>query len=153
MQEPDRQIFASTVLDECSFGPQNFGVPRGEFEQLISMYLREFHLDGFEDRNPLSLSYGEKRRMNIIGVLTYDPPVIILDEPTSGLDHRNSMILLEHVKQWIARNKSVIIITHDLEFARAACHRAVFIDKGRIVRDASLKGVSDKDVIPLYTTG
>jgi len=151
MQEPDRQIFASTVFEECSFGPRNFDIPRNEYELSIPEYLSDFQIKGFEDRDPLSLSYGEKRRMNIIGVLAYNPSLIILDEPTSGLDHKNCLVLLEHLKRWIARGKTVIVITHDIMFAKAACHRAIFIDKGRIVRDTSLKGVCEEDVHPLYS--
>ena len=151
MQNPDRQIFASSVQDECSFGPSNFGVPHDVYEEAISGYLKAFRLDGFERREPFSLSYGEKRRMNVVGVMSYDPSVLIFDEPTSGLDFNGQRILLEHVKRWNAAGKTVIVITHDLAFARAVCRRAVLIDDGRIVRDTPMNELLDDDVIALYS--
>lgn len=152
MQNPDRQIFAPTVRDECAYGPRNFGIPPERWEGDIERRLGEFGLEGFEGRDPLSLSYGEKRRMNIIGVAAYDPQVLILDEPTSGLDYGNRLILLDRIRSWNAGGRTVIVITHDYEFARAACRRAVLIEGGQVVDDLPIDELRENDVVSLYST-
>ena len=152
MQNPDRQIFASTVREECAFGPRNFDVPEDIYTSGINRLLDDFGLGGFGERDPLTLSYGEKRRMNISGVLSYDPSVLILDEPTSGLDYENRRLLAERLKKLSADGMTIVVITHDLAFARAVCRRAVFLSEGRIVRDTSLTDIREDDVVSLYAS-
>jgi energy-coupling factor transport system ATP-binding protein len=134
MQNPDRQLFAPTVKEECAFAPRNFGIPEPEYEQSVAGTLEEFGIGGYEDRDPFSLSYGEKRRVNITGVLAYDPDVLILDEPTCALDHANQRILLDRIREWTVRGKAVLTVTHDLDFARAACGRAYVLDTGILMQ-------------------
>ena len=110
-------------------------------------------MDGYEDRDPFSLSYGEKRRINIIGVLAYDPHVLILDEPTCALDIANQNVLLKQIENIHDEGKTILIITHDLNFARAACHRALFLQNGTVVKDVSLDSIGEEDVVSLYTAG
>ena len=119
MQNPDRQIFAPSVREECAFGPRNFGIPAESYEPEIARCLERFGMHDFDGRDPSSLSYGEKRRINIAGVAAYDPPIIILDEPTCALDIRNQCILRDLIGEWNAGGKTVFLITHDLAFARA----------------------------------
>ncbi|MEA1997420.1 MAG: ATP-binding cassette domain-containing protein [Gemmatimonadota bacterium] len=149
MQNPDRQIFAPTVKEECSFGPANFGIPEKVYLPLISNTLSSFRMAGFEKRDPFSLSYGEKRRLNITGILAYSPEILIFDEPTCALDFENQKILLDLVLKMNAEGRTVIIITHDLTFARAACGRAVLLNRGRIAGEVPLIETGEKDVLAL----
>ncbi len=132
MQNPDRQLFAPTVREECSFGPRNFGIPQPEYSAAVGRILGGFGLPGYEERDPFSLSYGEKRRVNITGVLASAPDVLVLDEPTCALDFDNQRILLDRIREWTARGTAVLTVTHDLEFARAACARAFRMENGRV---------------------
>lgn len=151
MQNPDQQIFAQTVREECAFGPRNFGLPASVYGPEISHLLGEFHLGGYEERDPFSLSYGEKRRITIIGVLAYDPHIVILDEPTCALDHANQELLLDRIRRLNAEGKTIVVITHDLAFARAACNRALFMRDGRIVDDKTMNELDEQDVVSFYT--
>lgn len=153
MQNPDRQLFASTVAEECAFGPRNFGVEPEVYGPRIAEGLGAFGMDGFEDRDPLTLSYGEKRRVGIIGIDAAEPEVLILDEPTSGLDHRSRLALLERMKHWNVRGRTCVVITHDIRFAFTACHRAVFMRDGAIVADTMLETMGESDVVSLYAGG
>ena len=151
MQNPDYQIFSPTVMEECSFGSRNFGIPESEYLPNISHYLRTFNMNGFEDRDPFSLSYGEKRRINITSVLSYEPEIIILDEPTCALDYVNQKILLEQLKILQNNGKTLILITHDLQFARAIAGRVLFLHSGNITKDAFLNEIREQDVFKHYT--
>jgi len=150
MQNPDQQIFAPTVNEECSFGPKNFGIEKTVYSTNISKFLSDFQMKNFEDRDPFSLSYGEKRRVNIIGVLAYNPEILILDEPTCALDFYNQKILLEQIKKLNADGKTFVIITHDLNFAKAVCNRAVLLNRGEIIKDNAMGEVGENDVISCY---
>ena len=153
MQNPDHQLFAPTVIEECAYGPRNFRIPEEVYGPMVSGYLTAFNLDGFERRDPFTLSYGEKRRINIIGILAYDPHVLILDEPTCALDPANQQILLGQIERINLAGKTVVIITHDLDFARAACTRALFLREGRIAKDLPMNELVEDDVVSLYTAG
>ncbi|MFC1562771.1 ABC transporter ATP-binding protein [candidate division KSB1 bacterium] len=150
MQNPDQQIFSPTVKDECSFAPKNFGIPESVYTQRISKFLNDFQMKDFEDRDPFSLSYGEKRRLNIIGILAYQPEILILDEPTCALDFTNQKILLEKLVKIKNEGKTFLIITHDIKFAKSLCNRAVFLVDGKIAKDISMGEVEEKDVISFY---
>ena len=108
-------------------------------------------MNGFEDRDPFSLSYGEKRRINITSVLSYEPEIIILDEPTCALDYVNQKILLEQLKILQNNGKTLILITHDLQFARAIAGRVLFLHSGNITKDAFLNEIREQDVFEHYT--
>ncbi len=150
MQNPDSQLFAATVGQECAFGADNFGLPSEESREQISRSLGDFGLAGYEGRDPFSLSYGQKRRVNIVGVLAYEPELLILDEPTCALDQDNRRLLLDLLWELRRRGKTLIVITHDLEFARAACTRRVHLEAGRAVEYHSRTDkTGEKDVCPV----
>lgn len=151
MQNPDRQIFAPTVREECAFGPRNFDIPPAVYEERISRYLERFNMRDFADRDPSSLSYGEKRRINIVGVAAYDPRIIILDEPTCALDFENQRILSDLILEWNMAEKTVFIITHDLAFARAVCHRAFLLANGSLSPCIPAKRIDEHELMETYT--
>ncbi|MEA2063479.1 MAG: ATP-binding cassette domain-containing protein, partial [Gemmatimonadota bacterium] len=145
MQNPDQQLFAPTVMEECSFGPRNFRLPESRYRPMISARLGEFQMGEFEQRDPFSLSYGEKRRVNVTGILACEPDVLILDEPTCALDTENQRILLDLVLKLKSRGKTIIVITHDLNFARAVCTRALLVSRGRIVKDLPMNEIGVRE--------
>ncbi len=129
-QNPDDQIIAPTVWQEVAFGPQNVG----EYdESAVSEALKEMGLDGYESRLCNTLSGGEKKRLTIASVLAMNPDYIIMDEPTAGLDGFGLKDMVEVVKKLRNDGKSLIISTHDLDFAMEVADRFVILDGGRIV--------------------
>jgi energy-coupling factor transporter ATP-binding protein EcfA2 len=129
-QDPNDQLFMPVLRDDIAFGPLNFGVPREKIEALVARSLEMVGLAGFEERSPLDMSAGERRRAALATVLACSPRILLLDEPTSNLDIRGKRELAAALNQ-IACTK--LIATHDLKFACQVCSRAVVLVEGRAV--------------------
>ncbi|MGC1121024.1 MAG: ATP-binding cassette domain-containing protein [Candidatus Methanofastidiosia archaeon] len=121
-QNPNHQIFENTVHKEACFAATNFSV-----ECDIAPLLVNAGLQDYQDRNPFRLSYGEKRRLNIVSVLSYGPEVILLDEPFIGQDYENVQKIMD-----LLRGKTCIIVLHDPFIAKAFCTRVFELRGGRL---------------------
>jgi cobalt/nickel transport system ATP-binding protein len=131
-QSTDEQLFSPTVFDDVAFGPLNFGFPRGEARERVARALEAVGLLGYEGRSPHHLSSGEKRRVAIASVLSYDPEVLILDEPTSDLDPRGRRELTRLLS---SMSHSLLIASHDLEFIARTCSRVMLLAGGSLKAD------------------
>jgi len=134
-QNSDHQLFAESVKEEIAFGLRNFGYQPSEVESRVQYAMRRFGLESLSERAPLTLSGGEKKRLCIALVTAWDPVVLALDEPTVGQDHLNKMRLLALVKKFIEERRTVIIVSHDLEFLWPLQPRTVVMAGGRVVAD------------------
>jgi cobalt/nickel transport system ATP-binding protein len=134
-QDPDDQLFLPTLLEDVAFGPLNDGVPPAEAEARALRVLGELGLDGAHARAAHHLSGGERRLAALATVLVSAPLVLALDEPSGDLDARGRRRLLDLLR---ARNETLIVATHDLEFARVSCDRAVVLVEGRLRSDGRL---------------
>ncbi|MBU7030945.1 MAG: ABC transporter ATP-binding protein [Theionarchaea archaeon] len=119
-QNPNHQIFENTVYKEAAFGSKNFGR-----ESDIGGLLKEAGLFQYSQTNPFRLSYGEKRRLNIISVLSYRPDVILLDEPFIGQDYENVQKIMD-----LLQGTTCIIILHDPFIAWTFCDRVLELKGG-----------------------
>ncbi|HVN53167.1 MAG TPA: ATP-binding cassette domain-containing protein [Anaerolineaceae bacterium] len=138
VQNARTQLFNVTVLQEVAFGCENLGLPRRVIQERIAEALDFVGLTGFEDREPATLSGGQQQRVAIACVLAMNPDVLILDEPTSELDPIGS----EQVMEVIARlnkelNKTIFLVTHDMEFVATYATRVLVLNHGRLVEDNS----------------
>ncbi len=138
-EDPDWQIFNLTVKDEVSFGVRNLRL--GKLEKRIKNALKAVGLTGFEDRDPNTLSQGQKQKLCIASVLPTDPEFIVLDEPTSQLDYKNTKKIHDILKRLNRNGKTILIIEHDTDFLTEYCDRVLIMNNGRIVRDDSIKKV------------
>jgi energy-coupling factor transport system ATP-binding protein len=116
-QNPERMFFEETVLREVAFGPSNLQLPREEVLRRSLQALESVGLRGYEERNPLSLSGGEQKRLAIASILSMEPDYIIVDEPLAGLDWRGRMEVLGALKGLAEKGRSVVVITHETELA------------------------------------
>lgn len=116
-QDPDSQLFSASVLQDVSFGPVNLGLPREEALARAGNAMRETGISSLESRPTHFLSYGQKKRTSIAGVLAMDPAVIIFDEPTSCLDPGMAMKMMELLDELSRHGKSIIMSTHDMDLA------------------------------------
>ena len=137
-QSTDEQLFSPTVFDDVAFGPLNFGVPRAEVRSRVAKALDAVGLRGYESRSPHHLSAGERRRVAIATVLSYDPDVLILDEPTSDLDPRGRRELVTLLR---GLGHALLIASHDLEFIARTTRRVLLLDGGAIRADGETAGV------------
>jgi energy-coupling factor transport system ATP-binding protein len=133
-QFPESQLFEETVAKDVAFGPQNLGVRGEDIDRTVDEALRTVHLDPQEvsSRSPFRLSEGEKRRVAIAGVLAMDPDLVVFDEPTAGLDPGGVRLMANIVRELSARNKSVVIVTHNMDFVAEVCSRVVLLSEGSI---------------------
>ncbi|MFS8522065.1 MAG: ABC transporter ATP-binding protein [Micromonosporaceae bacterium] len=131
-QDPDDQLFMPTVREDVAFGPANLGLRGERLRERVEGALAAVGMSDRLDRVPHHLSYGEKRRVALAGVLAMDPQVLVLDEPSSNLDPAARRELAEILSSLPV---TLLMVTHDLPYAWQLCPRAVIMDEGRIVAD------------------
>ena len=133
-QDPDDQLFMSTVYDDVAFGPLNLGLPIEEVHSRVKTALETVGVLALKDRPPYRLSSGQKRRVAIASVLSMSPDILVMDEPTSGLDPQARRKLIEMLKIF---KHSKIIATHDLDMVLDLCERTIILNEGRIQADGT----------------
>jgi cobalt/nickel transport system ATP-binding protein len=136
-QNPDIQLFNPTVFDEVAFGPLQLGWPREEILQRVHATLAWIGAEHLKDRAPYRLSGGEKKRVAIASVVVLDPDVLLLDEPTAALDPRSQSQMIELLESWNNGQKTIITATHQLEILSEISERAIVLERGAVVADAS----------------
>lgn len=136
-QDADNQIIASTVLAEVGFGPMNLKLPREEVLARVEEALDYMNLQEYRDRPPHYLSGGEKKRVSIADIIAMKSEVIIFDEPTAGLDPANAGMLEDVLERMASEGKTMLISTHDVDFAYRWADRAIVFSQGRILADGT----------------
>jgi cobalt/nickel transport system ATP-binding protein len=131
-QDPDDQLFMPTVREDVAFGPQNLGLAGAELDARVAGALQAVEVEDLADRAPNHLSFGQKRRVAIAGVLAMEPEILVLDEPTSNLDPASRRELANLL---MGLDITQLVVTHDLPFALEVCERSIIIDRGVIVAD------------------
>lgn len=137
-QNPEHMFFEENVFREVAFGPKNLGLSRGEIEQRVRWALKSVNLGGYEDRNPYSLSGGEKQRLAIACVLSMRPRYLILDEPTTGLDEKSAKSVKEVIRKLKEEGHGIMLITHDMELVLELADRVVLLFEGVKIFDGSV---------------
>jgi len=140
-QDPDAQIVAGTVESEVSFGPMNLGLDDGQARPLVEEALGQMRLQDFRSRAPQYLSGGEKKRVSIADILAMKPEVILFDEPTSSLDPSSVALLEQTLDELAGKDLSLVVSTHDIDFAWRWARRVVVFTKGRIAADGAPEAV------------
>jgi energy-coupling factor transport system ATP-binding protein len=133
-QDFESQLFSTNVAHEVAFAMEQVGMDRAEMDRRILPALEAVGLRGFEHRDPMSLSGGEKQRLAIASVLALRPSVIVLDEPTTDLDPEGRAEVFELIKRLRGQGLSLIVIEHESEELRAA-DRIVVLREGEIAAD------------------
>ena len=135
-QNPDNQIIASVVEEDVGFGPENIGVPTDEIWQRVEESLKAVGMLKYRHHSPNKLSGGQKQRVAIARSLCMNPEVLLFDEPTSALDPEMVGEVLNVMKELATTGLTMIIVTHEMAFARDVSTRTIFMDQGYIVEDA-----------------
>jgi energy-coupling factor transport system ATP-binding protein len=139
-QNPDSQLFAHSVFEECAFLPRNQHLSTREISGRTLRALARVGLQSQAERVPFSLSYGEKRRLTLASTLSGQSTVLCLDEPTVGLDGDCLGQVAGVLRQYSAEGGAVLLATHDSDFVKAVATRVVTLRAGRIVDDAAQQG-------------
>ncbi|MEM4217311.1 MAG: ABC transporter ATP-binding protein [Candidatus Methanomethylicaceae archaeon] len=134
-QNPLYQLFSDTVEKEVGLGPRASGMDEKAVSERVGSTLREMGLDHLRGMPPLSLSEGERKRVAIASVLSMDPLALIIDEPTLGQDEIERLRLMQLLRGQLEKGKSVVIISHDVDFVYEVAERFVIMKGGRVLGD------------------
>ena len=132
-QNPENGLVAPFVEDDVAFGLENLGVPREEMRDRVARSVRAVGLEGYERREPHTLSGGEKQRVALAGLLAVEPEILVLDEPTSMLDAAGRREVLEYLRA-LRSERTVLHMTHHLEELLDA-DRILVLNGGELVAD------------------
>ena len=138
-QNPDDQLFEETVEKEISFALRNFGMDDEIIEERVNWALNLLDIVEYRKKSPFTLSGGERKRVALASVLAWDPDILVLDEPTIGQDYGQKERLRHFLMQLGTQGKTVIIVTHDVEFIAESQPKIVLMSEGRVQGQGSAK--------------
>jgi polar amino acid transport system ATP-binding protein len=136
-QNPDNQIVATSVEEDTAFAPENLGVPPLEIRKRVDTALDEVGMREYADRPPYKLSGGQKQRVAIARALAMNPDIMLFDEPTSALDPELTGEVLKAMRKLAEEHMTMIVVTHEMAFAREVANRVIFMDNGEIIEENS----------------
>jgi energy-coupling factor transporter ATP-binding protein EcfA2 len=139
-QNPDRQLFAGRVRTEVEFGPRNLGVRGAALDERVGEALDAVGLGGEVDTHPYDLGFSRRKLLGLASVLAMRTPILVLDEPTTGQDARGVDRVRAVVARAVAEGRTVIAVSHDMDFVRACFGRVVVMRDGRVVADGPPEG-------------
>ena len=134
-QNPDDQLFRSTVEEEVRFGPDNVGASPEEAKHMVSSAMDLMDLEAVREKKPHDLGVPERKRVATASVIAMNTPVVVLDEPTGGQDAEGIELLGQLVGQLVQQGKLVVVVTHDVMFAARHADRVIALYQGRVLLD------------------
>lgn len=146
-QDPDDQVFSPTVWEDVAFGPVNFGSSREEVELKVKSALEAVGMEEFAGKMPFHLSYGQRKRVAIAGVLAVNPEILLLDEPHAFLDPRAREDLYDILEKENREGKTIIVATHDVDFAYEWSDEIVVMKDGRILAQGGIEILSREETV------
>lgn len=142
-QNPDHQLFNNTIYKEIAYGPQNIGLSASEVKERVEEAAQVCGVEpGLFKEHPFFLTKGLRQRVAIASILAMRPRTIIVDEPTTGQDMRQSLEVMNFLRDlWEKEGHTVIIITHEMPIVAQYAQRTVVLGKGQVLMDATTRAV------------
>jgi energy-coupling factor transport system ATP-binding protein len=137
LQNPDQQLFATTVEKEVAFGPHNLGLPEQEIRERVDAALALTGLEAFRAEFPPALAKGDRAKVVIASVLAMRPQIVILDEPTTGQDYRGCHQIMQIARQLYRKGRTVLVVTHHMALITEYTQRTVALCGGRVLLDGT----------------
>jgi energy-coupling factor transport system ATP-binding protein len=147
MQNPDHQLFLDSVEKEILFGLKQLGFSSDEARSRCENTLSNLGLESLSHRSPFTLSGGERKRVALASVLATEPRILVLDEPTIGQDARQKENLAQMLRGLNEKGRTVIVVTHDIEFVIENFPRTIAMANGTIVADGPTNSVLSNDKV------
>ena len=144
---PEDQLFSTTVAEDVAFGPRNLGLDEQEVALRVNKALEEVCITDLADKPPYNLSLGQKKRVAIAGVLAMDAELLIFDEPFSGLDPKFSRQLMVLLEKLYHNGRTIIITTHDVDMAYAWADCVVILYDGRVLAEGDSDLLRDETLM------
>lgn len=152
-QNPDSQLFSASVQEDISFGPMNMGLEEREVRKRVAESLLAVGMAASADRPVHNLSYGQKKRVCIAGVLAMKPEILVLDEPMAGLDAAMQEELMTVLDRLHAAGMTIIIATHDLDFAYGWADDGIVMEAGQLLAQGAPTEILLRDDVQMALGG
>jgi len=134
-QNPDDQLFAHTVSEDVAFGPRNMGFGETEVAERVRNALSSVDMEGYSGKSIHNLSFGQKKRICIAGLLAMGHEILLLDEPTAGLDPMGEYRMMELLTRLNRENGvTIVMATHSVDLVPLFLHRLHILSKGSLAR-------------------
>jgi cobalt/nickel transport system ATP-binding protein len=146
-QDPDDQVFSGTVWDDVAFGPRNLNMPEDEVEEVCRAALGNVGMLEYKGKAPYHLSYGQKKRVAIAGILAMKPGIVILDEPMAFLDPVGQDEVAGLLQGLNYMGKTILLSTHDVNFAASWADMVVLIQGGEVLAAGDTSILVDEEYI------
>jgi len=140
LQDPERQLFYNGIFDEIAMGPRNIGKPETEVKQIVDQCIKMIHGEDFFKTPVQYLSFGQKKRVSLAGILALSCDVLLLDEPETGLDPMMQREMITIIRQLAEEGKKVILSSHNMELIYDVCDTVYVMHQGTIIS----KGPTDE---------
>jgi cobalt/nickel transport system ATP-binding protein len=141
-QNSDEQLFAPTVSEDVAFGPINMGFSGEEVALRVTQALKEVDMEGYGKRPIHHLSFGEKKRICLAGLLAMGQEILLLDEPTDGLDPMGEYRMMNLLMRLNKEKKiTIVMATHRVDLVPLFLDRLYILSRGKVVRQGSPEDV------------
>lgn len=150
-QNPDEQLFSKDIGTEIRFGPRNLGYSKEKIEQLVKRALALTELSDKTETNPYDLSPAWRKMVALASVIAMDTPILIFDEPTTGQDAVNVARIAHVIAELRKEGKTVVTITHDIDFCAENFERVIALSNGRVLLDGAARDILGQEEILAQT--
>lgn len=140
-QNPNHQLFATTVEEELRFGPRNLGVTGDELTERVTEAVEFFGLQDVLALHPYRISFPLRKLVGIASIFTMRPRVFILDEPTTGQDHRTTGVINRLIHRLGDRGDTVICVSHDMPLLADVAERLIVMWNAKLISDDTPRNV------------
>ena len=140
-QNPYHQVFSNTVEEEIKFSLKSLNLSKEEIQNRTNDVLNTFNLKKYKERSPLNLSGGETKKLALASIFCRDPEILVFDEPTLGQDSKEIDFFVNLINKEKDRGKTIIIVTHNIEFAIEYIPRIILMVNGSIIADGPTKKI------------
>ena len=140
-QNPMHQLFSTTLEDEIKFSLKSLNLNKEEIQIKVDQILEEFDLEKYRKRSPFNLSGGESKKLATASILCRDPDILVFDEPTLGQDAKEINFFLGLIKSELERGKTIIMVTHNIEFTVEHVPRIILMSGGQIIADGPTQSI------------
>jgi energy-coupling factor transport system ATP-binding protein len=146
-QNPMHQLFSNTIEEELKFSMKSLGYSKEQIQEKVNFFLSKFNFEKYRDRSPLNLSGGEAKKIALATIICREPEIIVFDEPTLGQDAKEIDFFLDLIKHELKKGKTIIMVTHNIEFVFENIPRTILMAQGQIIADGPTEKVLTNDFL------
>jgi energy-coupling factor transport system ATP-binding protein len=146
-QNPNHQLFATSVSEELAFGLTNLGLGEEAIQEAVERSVAFFHLESYQKTHPYRLSFPLRKMIALAAIYAMQPKVYILDEPTTGQDHVGVKLVYNLIGRLREQGATVIVVSHDMRLQAEATDRLIVLWQAEIIGDGSPKDIFSDDAL------